>query len=260
MIRECGLCGNELVVIAAGIDHAIANRCECKSPCSSCNDSKFHFGRDARGYEVAIECECVELDRRVENFNRSGIPSKYHGSTFGNFDAPDPAKRAARHNASRFAAEFVEGERGLIYYGHCGTGKTHLVVAIMRYLLINRGIKVRFIEFMHLLSDLRAAFSDSKPTYGLMNRLTAVPVLAIDELGKGRGSEWEMSVLDELISSRYNAGRTTLFTTNYFVGRGIENQPGLNEKVGERIYSRLMEMCIPQHMSGEDYRRHSSHI
>ena len=84
-------------------------------------------------------------------------------------------------------------------------------------------------------------------------------MLAIDEIGKGRGSAFEMDTLDELIARRYNSGRTTLFATNFSLaaetgGKGgggyvdpVEfeqrTQSLLRAKVGERIYSRLHEMC-----------------
>jgi DNA replication protein DnaC len=85
--------------------------------------------------------------------------------------------------------------------------------------------------------------------------------LAIDELGKGRGSQFELETMDELIARRYNAGRTTLFATNYSLVYELRGpKPGehrstddlkaasrdsvlLQHRVGERIYSRLCEMC-----------------
>ena len=106
-------------------------------------------------------------------------------------------------------------------------------------------------------------------------------MLAIDELGKGRGSAFEQETLDELIASRYNAGRTTLFATNYPleperrpVRTAASAPPGyratadrtaasgkdvelLRERVGERIYSRLCQMCefVELPPQTQDYRR-----
>ena len=148
---------------------------------------------------------------------------------------------------------------GSLFHGSTGTGKTYLTIAILRYLLINRGVRAHFSEFMHLLSALRASYGDRGQAEDVLRPLVDVPLLVIDELGKGRGTDWELSVLDELISKRYNAQRTTVFTTNY----GIESSPdgvgqaaaSLLERVGVRIHSRLMVMCEPVRLTGYDYRR-----
>ena len=47
----------------------------------------------------------------------------------------------------------------------------------------------------------------------IIQPLSEVEVLAIDELGRGRGSAFELETMDELIARRYNAGRVTLFGT-----------------------------------------------
>ncbi len=185
---------------------------------------------------------------------------------------PSPANRHARAKAHSFAHEFSEGDPGLLFYGDPGRGKTHLLVAILRHLVLQRGIEARYVEFMHLLSDLRATYSGGNPAT-VMAPLLKVPVLVVDELGKGRSaqqrrgeraaplvSEWVGDVLDELISKRYNSGRTTLFATNFYPGDLTPEQKAdgriqpLSDRIGVRMYSRLMEMCESQPINGEDYR------
>ena len=96
--------------------------------------------------------------------------------------------------------------------------------------------------------------------------LIETEVLVIDELGKGRSSEWELNILDQLISKRYNASKITLITTNYVSedykqkkGSGHssqnEDQETLENRVGSRIASRLREMCEFIPIEGDDYRR-----
>jgi DNA replication protein DnaC len=108
----------------------------------------------------------------------------------------------------------------------------------------------------------------------IIGPLASVPVLAIDELGKERGTEWERSMLDELISRRYNGGLTTLFATNYpLTPQAVPTQPGrivrtaspefqrdaemmsLEERVGQRVFSRLSEMCAFVRIDGPDSRK-----
>jgi DNA replication protein DnaC len=99
-------------------------------------------------------------------------------------------------------------------------------------------------------------------------------VLAIDELGRGRGSPFEMETLDELIARRYNSGLTTIVATNFSLERERAASPGprgfqapaqaleereelLVERIGERIYSRLCEMCdfVSLPARTDDFRR-----
>ena len=133
----------------------------------------------------------------------------------------------------------------------------------------------RYVEFMLLLSDIRAGFDSNRGHMEVLRPLIRVPVLAIDELGKERGTDWERSMLDELISRRFNSGLTTLFATNYFLEeRHVPEAPGrvvrtrsaefqrdaesmtLAQRVGDRIYSRLNEMCAFVKLDpGHDLRR-----
>ena len=97
----------------------------------------------------------------------------------------------------------------------------------------------------------------------------------MDELGKGKkGSEWELGVLDQLIGARYNRQAPTIFTTNYPLQelpsgsqegladlstierlREYMGEPTLREKVGNRIFSRVMGMSTPLELHGApDYR------
>jgi DNA replication protein DnaC len=167
---------------------------------------------------------------------------------------------------SPFLAEYKPGQMnpGLILHGDVGRGKTHLMAAIVRSLMLTHGISARFVEFSHLLADLKSNFGRGEGAAALIEPLVKVDILAIDELGKGRNTEFEGTVLDELVSRRYNAGRTIIATTNYAPGnpQGVATpefttgkRPALIDRVGDRVYSRLLEMCHLVHIDGGDYRQ-----
>ncbi|HMV67806.1 MAG TPA: ATP-binding protein, partial [Myxococcota bacterium] len=161
--------------------------------------------------------------------------------------------------------------RGLVLWGKVGRGKTHLMIALVRELVLRHGVSARFVEFSHLLADIKSSF-ERGGTAALVEPLAQVDVLAIDELGKGRNTEFEGTVLDELVSRRYNAARTILATTNFeprqASGVAAPNladddaqraEPALIDRVSERVYSRLREMNDFVPVLGEDYRELKRH-
>ena len=214
MTRECPTCGGDFILLLGGRDHVRARRCDCQTPCPICADVGFSFHEDESGYQVARPCRCQSLDRRIDIIAHAHLPGRYAGKTFNTYAPTNVSQGNAWSNAKKFVAEFTPGQPGLMFYGDCGVGKTHLMVAILRKLVVEQGIRVRFVEFVHLLADLRAGFGAGNNPNDLIAPLIKVPVLAVDELGKGRTTEWAQNVLDELISKRYNTNITNTAVRN----------------------------------------------
>lgn len=260
---ECS--GTGYVVELVLGESARARRCTCQSACTRCGGSGYVLIPSGSS-SVAQTCACRHLDERIGLFNQIGIPPAIARASFQNPRTWHPGQIQARSLAEAYAHKFRDDQptRGFLLYGRPGGGKTHLLASTLRYLALERGLSSRYVEFLLLLSDIRAGFNANRSHMEILRPLLSVPVLAIDELGKERGTEWERSMLDELISRRFNSGLSTLFATNYFI-RAEENpvkeEPGrsvktrspdfareaeamtLAQRVGDRIYSRLKEMC-----------------
>lgn len=216
-------------------------------------------------YEALAPCVCTLRQQRLAQFNEVGLPGVLAHATFERFQAFNEAQDKARQVAQGFALQYDKAgvNRGFILSGPVGTGKTHLLAATLSHLVLERGIEGRYVEIALLYATIRRGFQEGKSGGEIIGPLSEVPVLAIDELGKGRGSAFELDTMDELISRRYNAGLPTLFATNYSLQAeeaGPVRGPGgyrntddlkdasqesqlLRRRVGERIYSRLCEMC-----------------
>jgi DNA replication protein DnaC len=269
--------GSGYVVEQALGQSARARRCTCQSTCARCGGSGYLLVPSGSS-SVAQPCACRHLDERIALFNQIGIPPVIARASFQYPRTWHPGQVHAKNVAEAYAHKFRldQPTRGFLLYGRPGGGKTHLLVSTLRYLALERGVASRYAEFLLVLSDMKAGFNANRSHMEILKPLLSVPVLAIDELGKERGTEWERSMLDELISRRFNSGLSTIFATNYFLTASeypVREEPGrrvttrspefareaeamtLAQRVGDRIFSRLTEMCeLVKLDPGNDFR------
>lgn len=274
--RRCEACAGRRYLLERTSDRAVAKVCACAQPCSVCGgkghvltttEATYSQKVGPKQYEVLSPCVCRLLGRRVARYNEGNVPGVLAHADFESYRAHSPGQDRARSAAQTFAHGYRRGQanKGYILSGPVGTGKTHLLASTLGHLILELGVAARYVEISLLYSTIRRGFQEGKSGGEIIGPLSEVEVLAIDELGKGRGSQFELETLDELIARRYNAGRTTLFATNYSLeydraGGGGQARTGhrsteavarealkdtelLRERVGERIYSRLCEMC-----------------
>lgn len=266
--RACPTCQGRLYRIERRGDIASAVVCGCASRCGRCQGSGFVYLTQEetfsqkvgpRKYEVLAPCPCKVVERRVHRFNEVGIPGVLALADFESYrPAPTPEQERAKEVAMAFAHGYPGG-KGFVLSGPVGTGKTHLICATLAHVVLERGAQARYVEISLLYATIRRGFQQGKSGGEIIGPLSEVELLAIDELGKGRGSPFELETLDELIARRYNAGKTTLFGTNYSLVPPEQKQRSsyisaedlksagkesllLCDRVGPRIYSRLCEM------------------
>lgn len=244
--------------------YARAELCACSQRCVQCGGSGTVLSEKKNGYSYLSPCPiCGVMRRNVKLYNLAGIPAKY--SHVLQVDAGlDPRKinkplqMALKYAKSEFVMKYPT-KKGFLLMGPSGLGKTHLAIGTISELTLYHGVRCMFKDFFYLLSELKEAYSSGTPENEVILPLIETDVLVIDELGKGRSNEWELNILDQLISKRYNASKQTLITTNY-VSYDIARQIGeereiLEERVGQRIASRLYEMCEFMYLEGKDYRK-----
>ena len=219
-----------------------------------------------RGWIVDVEtnrarrCRCYQERLRSRRRDDLGIPPKYQGCRLSNFrlagDVGDQLLRA-RHDCVQYIDEFLESdgslsERGLVFVGPSGRGKTHLAVAVLYELAEQYGVRGRFVDFTSLVAEIQATFQQGVELSqaDLLRPLQEADVLVVDELGARRPTPFVSDTLYLLINSRYMARRPTLFTSNYYLtaeegGEDIPADRTLAGRVPASLVSRLHHMAKP---------------
>jgi len=200
----------------------------------------------------------MESDPDRDPLHGIGVPGRLRHCTLGNFVPRAPALAAAYSRAlsycERFRSGLSEGGLGLLFWGPQGTGKTHLAVAVLAELVSNAGARGRFCEFGQVLDDIARHHDRTAPATvsGGLDALVAADVLVLDDLASRRMTDWAADTLFTLVNGRYLARRPTVITTAYEdvdteVAREADarrRQEFLVERVGQRLRSRLLEMCV----------------
>lgn len=259
----CAACGGAQIVFDRAYDRARARACACADACSTCGGSGQLF-QERDGYSFVRTCDCRSAGARAARYTQIGIPALFAGQTFDIFHPYNAEQEHALRVCREIGAAYrvKSPPRGVVLSGPVGTGKTHLLCATLGYLATEQGAACRYVEISFLYSEIRYGFQAGRSGLDAIRPLVDADVLAIDELGKGKGSAFELETLDELIARRYNVGRTTLLATNQSTAEAprrdrprdgyadlgpdaIEARAEqlLRERVGERIYSRLHQMC-----------------
>src|SRR5215467_4809672 len=231
-----------------------------KPVCPRC----FGTGMEVLPGEGARRCDCQTSNQRERLFRNARIPPRYQHCTLANYDAgtSEPmwiAKREAQIVLDDFL--IIEG-RGLLLVGPVGVGKTHLAVAILRELIERYQVPGLFYQFGALLRRIQDSYNPVSQTSELavLQPVFDANVLVLDELGASKPTDWVRDTMMQIINTRYNDKRLTIFTTNYTDKRSNEKDTSelLEDRVGVPLRSRLYEMCRTVQIEGEDYRRRSA--
>ena len=136
---------------------------------------------------------------------------------------------------------------------------------LLRELVTTKGVRGQFWDFHELIREIKSSYDPETKTSELqvLEPVVEMDVLLLDDLGAWKMTDWMNDTLFYILNSRYLAKRATLITTNYqdadrervLAADPMTRMEFLVERIGQRLRSRLMEMCAVVTMRGPDHRR-----
>ena len=243
---------------------------------------QFCFGTGTRlepGNGAAI-WHCRRSNRAGRALDAARIPARFRKCDFHNYYPKNDSQYFAHSFASRLVQEYPMVDAGLLFMGSVGVGKTHLAIAILKDLIEKKGVTCLFYESGSLLKAIQDSYNPISQTSEMrvLAPVYQAEVLVLDELGATVPTSWVRDTMYQIINTRYNNKRLTIFTTNYLdeprrVQTEKTEQPSrtfslkeesernnkmktLEDQIGTPLRSRLYEMCKKVLINGEDFRKH----
>jgi DNA replication protein DnaC len=200
---------------------------------------------------TAYNCQCrrqIIALRKARSLS-AVIPRRYQDVAFERYPVTeiDPPVVAATRRFSDSIDERLDAGRGLWFMGPVGTGKTTLAMLVSKAAL-KAGRSVAIYSLPRLLNEIRDTHRAERSHVDLLDRLTAVDLLHVDDVGAERTTDWVLEELYSIVNARYEDQRSMVITTN------IGDREALCEQITERTVSRLTEMCDELPLVGHDRR------
>ncbi|MSS70819.1 MAG: AAA family ATPase [Candidatus Latescibacteria bacterium] len=214
-------------------------------------------------------CPCRPYRQKLRQVQRlfahSDVPKRYQWKFLDDFKEADPKgvkirgamdlKSVVRRRVE--TCQLGKAPRGVLLWGSPGNGKTMLSCILLNELMFQFTMPGKFLDLsLQYFEKLRNTYNEGSDRYGqswnILETLSTIPCLVIDDFGVQRNTEWEQEMLYNLVDARYEHERLTMVTTN----KPFEE---IRELHGGRIYSRLLEMCEIIQVEASDYREHSNH-
>ena len=213
-----------------------------------CDGSGFLYDDDTN---TAYDCRCrpQRVAKAKARSLSAVIPRRYADVAFERPPVTEIEPRAVVSAVRSFVDRIdshLDAGRGLWFMGPVGTGKTTLAMLVSKG-AIKAGRSVAIYSLPRLLNEIRDTHRSERSHVGLLDRLTAVDLLHIDDVGAERTTDWVLEELYSIVNARYEDERSMVITTNL-------DYDDLCAQITARTASRLAEMCDQLPLDGVDRR------
>lgn len=228
--------------------------------CHTARQSRFELFGKIRTVNCLCQCMAEERDRLREEQKRQeymtrvmsnravGFPDKeLMNCTFDSDDGSMPVITNAMKAYVNNFNTFRKNGKGLLLYGDVGTGKTFFAACIVNA-LINKGYPCLMTNFSRLTNQI-AGMWEGKQEY--IDSLNMFSLVAIDDLGVERDTEYMNENVTTIIDSLYRAKVPMIITSNY-TPKQLTESCEIRKK---RVYDRMLERCHPVKVNGSSRRK-----
>lgn len=233
----CGKCNTpkQTRITIFGNERTVGCLCKC--------------GEEARDAEEARR-KWEEKQARIRSLRINGIQDRSVRECRFETAKETPMIAKAKRYVDKWG-EMSQNNIGLIFWGNTGNGKTFTAACIANA-LIDKGVPVLVTSFSKILAAVTGMYSEDRVRY--IESLSEFKLLVIDDLGAERQSEYALEQVYSVIDQRYKSKLPIIITTNIPLDE-LKNPKNMDY---QRIYDRVLEMCVPMQFRGDSMRKQAA--
>lgn len=248
--------------------------------CKKCNTKRTTSWIEGRKVRCICKCQEEEIKAKEEKMFRdkqadyikklkeeSLLGARYKNANFemaelGHNETFDNAYKRCKKYCEVYD-QVLEKGLGIYLYGDKGTGKTYLTACMVNE-LTSKYQTCLLTNFSDISLKIRSTFNGKGSETAFLQKIAEVDFLFLDDIGteqvrRGEEDTWLQERIFDILNTRYNNMKPTIFTSNHNLGDLIKDR-GFMSKTVDRIFEMTKGAVIE--LKGESYRlkRNSSNV
>lgn len=195
---------------------------------------------------VFIECKCVKEKKAIELLIRTGLSNEQLNTNFTTFKVWNESVKRMKEVAIRYYLDYEKikntTNNSLALLGESGSGKTHLLSALINNFVSNKGIDIAYISYIDTLIQLKQNIISSELYQDKINRFKKSSILVIDDLFKGGFTDSDIRIVLEIINYRYSAKLPFMISSELYLDDLIKVDKALGGRIAERTKGHIYEI------------------
>lgn len=216
--------------------------------CPICDGTGWESKYDEDGREYCVKCNCGILNNLAGRKSVSNIPKKYQSSRLSQFSLDIYVQQESK-DIIEFSYSCIQcwlrdlnemRSRGMglyLFSGTPGSGKTLMAACVANELMHEYDMSVRFYTSMDILEEITKTWNKLSDLLesNLLQKFREVDVLVIDDFGVEGTKDWINDKFYQIINSRYESKKITIFTSNMSVD-DLQRDIRIKNRIKERTY------------------------
>jgi len=189
----------------------------------------------------------------VDLVKNNNVPAKYANATLNQYLARNQHEIEIKKQISRYQTNIIENSlvgKNLLLIGNFGTAKSLLLSALCNHCTIGKGLTAKYVNIPDVAGEVKDTFADGtlKTEEDVIKSYLILDYLFLDDIDKGRLSDFVKELFKRIISKRYDEQKPTCISSNV----GIEELD--IEYFGEATISRMVENSVIIYFKSENER------